>query len=84
MLVSDGLETSTLTLGAWCNNDGNHWVKDLKVCPAKWGLTRPGKEVAAVKKVKKPNVTRTGRYAPTSREMKSGAWSKKGRRLKYT
>jgi hypothetical protein len=26
-------------LGAWCNNDGTHWVRDLRACPARWALT---------------------------------------------
>ena len=40
---SKGIEAVMMRLGEWCNNDGNHFVKDLHYCPARWALTRPGK-----------------------------------------
>ena len=33
MLIKKGESFNVLEVGAWCNNDGNHWVADLKVCP---------------------------------------------------
>ena len=36
----DGIKTRKVELGAFCNNNGRTFVKDLHYCPARWGLRR--------------------------------------------
>jgi hypothetical protein len=36
MLVSRGESFNVMEVGAWCNNDGKHWVADLDRCPSRW------------------------------------------------
>lgn len=66
----NGQGVTIVVLGEYCNNVGE-WVKDLHYCPARWALTRPAKPLMVIKPVK-----RTGKYAPTSRQLASGAWGK--------
>jgi len=41
-----GKRIRRIELGHFCNNDGKHFVKDMKYCPARWALTRPMSEEA--------------------------------------
>lgn len=41
MLVRKADSFNVMEIGARCNNDGRHWVEDLKVCPATLKPTKP-------------------------------------------
>lgn len=36
-----GKKVRRIELGHFCNNDGKHYVNELKYCPARWAQTRP-------------------------------------------
>jgi hypothetical protein len=43
-----GKKIRRTNLGYFCNNDGKHFVKDMKYCPARFASTRPVSKEAQV------------------------------------